>query len=329
MAAVSLNVTAADSDNAGFVTVFPCGVMPVASSVNFVGGQIVANAVIAPLSSRGHVCFYASTPTDLIVDVNGWYAAGAGFNRLAPTRIFDTRSGQHGMLEVEKSKVGGGHILDVALTSLSGLIPASGVSAVSMNVTVDGGEQAGYVTVFPCGTMPVVSNVNFTAGETVANAVIAAVSSSGHICFFSSAATDVVVDVNGWFADGAGFNRIAPVRVFDTRPGEDGVINVAKTKVGGGTILDVELDNIYGSSAAGHVSAVALNVTVDGAGGAGFVTVFPCGAMPVVSSLNFVAGQIVANAVTAPLSSGGHVCFFSSTPTDLVVDVTGWFSTTS
>jgi hypothetical protein len=69
-----LNVTVTNGEGPGFVTVFPCGAMPVVSSLNFVPGQTVANAVIAPLSSTGNICFYSSVPTDLVVDVNGWFA---------------------------------------------------------------------------------------------------------------------------------------------------------------------------------------------------------------------------------------------------------------
>jgi hypothetical protein len=45
------------------------------SSLNFAAGQTVANAVIAPVSSTGSVCFYSLVATDLIVDINGWFAS--------------------------------------------------------------------------------------------------------------------------------------------------------------------------------------------------------------------------------------------------------------
>ena len=73
--AVSLNVTAVDPDGPGFVTVFPCGDRPLAANLNYVRGQIVPNAVIAPLSSSGEVCLYSLADTHLIADVNGWFAA--------------------------------------------------------------------------------------------------------------------------------------------------------------------------------------------------------------------------------------------------------------
>jgi predicted AlkP superfamily phosphohydrolase/phosphomutase len=85
----------------------------VVSSVNFTTDQPVANAVIAPVSPDGHVCFFANVPTNLIVDVNGWFAAGAGFNPVAPARVLDTRAGEPGMMTVPKAKVGGGYVLDV------------------------------------------------------------------------------------------------------------------------------------------------------------------------------------------------------------------------
>jgi hypothetical protein len=325
VAAVSMNVTVQGATAPGFVTVYPCGTRPLVSSVNFTAGQTVANAVIAPVSADGHVCFYSNAPTNVVVDVNGWYATGSGFNRVDPTRLFDTRAGQPGMLPVEKTTVGPGHVLDVPLTGLAGLIPDTGVAAVSMNVTVDGPQGSGFVTVYPCGARPLVSSVNFTAGQTVANAVIAPVSADGHVCFYSNAPTDLVVDVNGWYATGNGFNRVDPTRVFDTRPGEPALLPVDKIKVGGSNVLEVPLTGLAGLIPGTGVAAVSMNVTVDGPQGSGFVTVYPC-SQPVVSSVNFTAGQTVANAVIAPLSADGHVCFFSNVPTDVIVDVNGWFS---
>ena len=325
--ALSLNVTVADADEPGFVTVYPCGQRPTASNVNFVAGQIVANAVIAPVSADGHVCFFANVATNLIVDVNGWYAAGAGFHSVVPNRLFDTRPGEMGTLHLQASKVGGSRVLDVSLADLNGVVPTIGVAALSLNVTAEGADGPGFVTVYPCGDQPMVSNLNFVAGQIVANAVIAPVSAGGHVCFFANVATNLIVDVNGWYATGSEFHRVTPGRAFDTRPGETGILDVPKAKVGGGYVLDVAFTNLAGMTPPAGVAAVSLNVTVDGAQGPGFLTVYPCG-QPSSSSVNFVAAQIVANAVISPVSATGHVCFFSNVPTDVIVDVNGWFSTT-
>jgi hypothetical protein len=70
--AVALNVTVTEASDAGFVTVFPCGVaIPTASNLNFVAGGTVANAVITKVGTGGKVCLFANRTTHLIVDVNG------------------------------------------------------------------------------------------------------------------------------------------------------------------------------------------------------------------------------------------------------------------
>ena len=108
---------------------------------------------------------------------------------------------------------------------------------------------------------------------------------------------------------GSGFTALSPVRLFDTRPGEvQGAVPVAKTPYGGSNVLTVRIPGIAGVPLSG-ASAVSLNVTVAGPIGTGFVTVYPCGERPVTSSLNFVADQIVPNAVIAPLSPDGDICF--------------------
>ncbi|MEO2176684.1 MAG: hypothetical protein ABGY96_21620 [bacterium] len=47
------------------------------SNLNFVAGQIVANNVVAPIGNDGSVCLYSNVPTDVIVDVSGWFSADA------------------------------------------------------------------------------------------------------------------------------------------------------------------------------------------------------------------------------------------------------------
>jgi hypothetical protein len=75
--AVMLNVTAVSPGAAGFLTVFPCGTeMPLASSVNYGPGDVVANAVLAKIGTGGKVCIYSPAATDIVVDVTGYIPAG-------------------------------------------------------------------------------------------------------------------------------------------------------------------------------------------------------------------------------------------------------------
>jgi hypothetical protein len=76
------------------------------------------------------------------------------------------------------------------------------------------------------------------------------------------------------------------------------------------------------------VTAVVLNVAVTAPVGPGHVTVWPGGARPVASSLNFErAGQTIANQVIAPVDAAGTLRLHTTTATHLVVDVSGFFTT--
>lgn len=68
---VVMNVTVIRPNVGGFLTVFPCGEPPLASSLNFGAGAVVGNEVVAKLSPDGTVCVRPSTATDLTVDVVG------------------------------------------------------------------------------------------------------------------------------------------------------------------------------------------------------------------------------------------------------------------
>jgi hypothetical protein len=75
--AVALNVTVTQTEDptigGGYVTVFPCELRPDASNLNFVGGQTIPNAVIAPVSAAGEVCFYVYGTAHLLADVSGYF----------------------------------------------------------------------------------------------------------------------------------------------------------------------------------------------------------------------------------------------------------------
>ena len=96
--------------------------------------------------------------------------------------MFDTRTGQGGVAAVKVQSP-----LRVKVTGRNG-VPGGGVAAVSLNVTVTQPDGAGYVTVWPCASaQPDASNLNYVAGQTVPNAVIAPVDANGEVCFYSYA----------------------------------------------------------------------------------------------------------------------------------------------
>ena len=70
---------------------------------------------------------------------------------------------------------------------------------------------------------------------------------------------------------------------------------------------------------------MVLNVTAVGPTGPGYLTVFPCGTdRPLASNANYVAGEVVPNAVVAKLGIDGNVCIYTSAATHLVIDVNAW-----
>ena len=75
LGAVALNVTVTNPTSAGFVTIFPQGAArPLASNLNVVAGQTIANMVIVPVGHSGQVSIFNSAGnSDVIVDVLGWF----------------------------------------------------------------------------------------------------------------------------------------------------------------------------------------------------------------------------------------------------------------
>src|SRR5438046_3693730 len=83
-----------------------------------------------------------------------------------------------------------------------------------LNVTADRPDGTGFVTVYPCGgSLPLASNLNFVAGQTVANSVTVAVGVAGKVCIYTFTATHIVVDVGGAFRPALGTGLAGPVPV--------------------------------------------------------------------------------------------------------------------
>jgi hypothetical protein len=319
--AVALNATVTGAPGDGYVTVFPCGDVPSASNLNFRTGQTVPNMVIAPIDLLVRICVYTSASTHVILDVVGWFepggtataSSGYGFKSVGPTRLLDTRS-QGPKLDTH------GRVLQIAG---SAGVPVSSAGAASLNVTVTNPSADGYLTVYPCGQLPNASNLNFTAGQTVPNAVLTPLSPGGATCLWSSVATDVIVDINGWFpVDPLGLHTRPPVRLLDTRTGT----GAPRARLAANVPLHLAVTGSNGVPNSG-VAAVSLNVTVTSPAVDGYVTVYPCGAMPNASSLNFATGQTIPNAVLATVSAAGEICLLSTASTDIIADLSGWIPT--
>ena len=330
---VMLNVTITQPAGSGYVTVFPCGeTRPNASSVNYVAGATVANAVITKVGVRGKVCLFTLAATHLVVDVNGYVpASAASLVSVVPARLLETRSGP-GMVTVDHLFEGGGvvaagSVVELPVAGRGGVADAAG--AVMLNVTVTEPAESGYVTVFPCGqARPNASTVNYGTGSTVANSAISKVGLGGAVCLFSLGATHLVVDVNGYVpASVSSLASVVPARLLETRSGP-GMVTVDHLFEGGGVVTAgsvVELPVAGRGGVPGDAGSAMLNVTATEPAAAGYVTVFPCGASrPLASNINYLAGSTVANSVITKIGAGGKVCLFSLATTHMLVDVDGY-----
>lgn len=226
--AAAINITAVDPTAAGYVTVWPCGVnRPVVSNVNFAPGAIRANGAVVALGAGGTLCMYAHVPTDVVVDVIGWFTAGStltssAFVPAVPERWVDTREGMGAAPgPVSPSTPLQIPVVGRALTvgDQRVAVPPS-ATAVAMNVTVVTPSVGGFATVWPCGTArPTTSNVNYAAGSITANNVIAPIGSNGTVCVHVHTNANVVVDVTGWFNTGSAYAGVVPDRLVDSRYG--------------------------------------------------------------------------------------------------------------
>jgi len=347
VSAVVVNVTVADTTAQSHLTVFPGGqTEPTASNLNWVAGQTVPNLVTVGLSTAG--TFEAENlngDADVIVDVEGYYGpgvAGAGlYNALStPARICDTRAGNpSGLSGSTLSQCQGlaptpGNSLTVGVDGLGG-IPSTGVGAVVLNVTAIGATASGHLTVYPAANpVPLVSDVNFTAGAAISNRVIVPVGARGAVAIQSSNGDpNILVDVAGWFTDtsnasatGTQFTpAVTPTRVCDTRSGLAYSTPCAGDTVAAGTSLTATVANTDGIPSG--VSAVVLDVTVTDTTTTSHLTVSPAGqSVPTVSDLNWTAGRTVPNLAIATVGTDGQIDLSNfAGSTDVIVDVVGWY----
>ncbi|MDQ4088705.1 MAG: hypothetical protein M3163_00120 [Actinomycetota bacterium] len=246
------------------------------------------------------------------------------YTSLTPARILDTRTGTGGF----SAPIGPGGTVDVQVTGQGG-IPATGVSAVAMNVTVTQPTASGFLTLYPSGSpRPLAANLNFTPGLTVPNLVVVKVGAGGKVAMFNSAGSShVIFDVAGWYSttpagDDGRFVSLEPARILDTRDGTGGA-----ARLGPGASLDLQVTGRGGVPDSGAGVAV-LNVAVTGTTSSSYLTVYPTGQpLPLASNLNFAGGDTVSNRVMAKLGTGGRLTIYNNAGgTDVVVDVNGWYT---
>jgi len=298
-------------------------------SCTFTPSQVgTLNASISYTGDNYYRSATLGTSLDVLADTGGFFP-------LTPARLLDTRAG---FATSDGQFAGGGSIgqdgrVDLLVASRAG-VPAQGVVAAVLNVTVTNPSAAGYITAWSSGQpRPLTSNLNFSVGQTVANLAIVPLGADGKVSLFNAfGTTDLIVDVAGYFLAGTDANVFTPSRLLDTRAGQptfDGQFE-GSGALAAGWELDLAIDGRYGIPSTG-VGAVILNVTAVNPTAPGYFTVWPDDvAQPLSSNLNFTPGQVVANLVISRIGNNGGVSIFNSLgTTDVVADVQGWFPLTS
>jgi DNA-binding beta-propeller fold protein YncE len=329
-AAYSLNVTVVPRGPLGYLTIWPTGEdQPVVSTMNSVDGRIKANAAIVPGGYQGAVSVYVTQTTDVILDIDGYFAQpGSGtyqFYPLTPCRVVDTRDSTKPQ-GLGPPALGNMETRDLpVLTSPCLQNPPQQPQAYSLNVTVvpnPSGQPLNYLTVWPSDqNQPVVSTLNNPTGTVVANgAIVPAAANNGNIKVFAYDSTDVIMDINGYFAppgqNGLSFYPGAPCRAYDSRNNNGQPFQNERTV------------NIVDGACGPPSSALAyvLNATVVPNSFLNYLTLWPDSEnQPVVSTLNAYDGFIASNMAIVP-NVNGSLDAYASQLTQLILDISGYFA---
>jgi len=284
--------------------------------------RIKANAAIVPAGTNGAIRVFATDDTDLILDINGYFVpattpSALAFYSMPPCRVVDSRIN---LLTSGALTAGVSRTLPILSSTCN--VPST-AQAHSLNFTAVPPGPFLYLSVWPTGQpQPTVSTLNDLPGTIVANAAIVPAGTSGSIDVYASGATDLIVDINGYFAPpaagGLSLYNLPPCRVIDTRNPP-------------GSTFTGQLDvNVIGSGCGGTNAAQAyvLNARVIPSGELIYLTLWAQGAtQPTVSTLNAIDGAITNNMAIVP-TNNTEISAYSSGPaaTYLLLDMSGYFA---
>ncbi|HEY3838163.1 MAG TPA: hypothetical protein VGL72_16400 [Bryobacteraceae bacterium] len=308
--------------------------MPDVSTLNSPSGTVVANAAIVPAGFAGAIAVYVTDTTDLIIDINGYFAppqpSGLQFYPVTPCRLVDTR--------VPSFPSGFGPPAMNAGLTRTFTIPAdsacaipSSAQAYALNITAVPQKSLGFLSIWPTGhALPNVSTMNvYTAGTVIANAAIVPAGTNGAIRAYATDQTDLIIDINGYFAPGGNGLKLYPMtpcRVADTRVASfPAGLGPPAISAGSQRSFPVPQSTCGVPTGAG---AYSLNFTaVPHAPQLGIFITWPTGvAQPNVSTMNSYNGSVVANAAIVPAGNNGAISVFVTDLSDVLLDINGYFA---
>ncbi len=335
--AYSLNVTVVPPAPLTYLSIWPTGQpQPIVSTLNSFDGQVVANAAIVPAGSSGAISVFVSDNTDVIIDIDGYFGppsvSALAFYRLEPCRVADTRSAAGFIPPFGPPSLSAGATRSFPVKSSSCGIPSAAL-AYSLNMTVVPPGPLTYLSVWPAGLpQPVVSTLNSFNGRIVANAAIVPAGSGGAIDVYASDNTDLIIDIDGYFAPpGLGgelyLYTVTPCRIADTRSVSGFPSPFGPPSLTGDSTRSFPIQ-LSSCGVPGTSQAYSLNMTVVPPGPLAYLTTWPTGQpQPIVSTLNALNGTVVANAALVPAGAlNGSISVFVTNNTDLLIDINAYFA---
>ena len=326
-----LNVTAIPRGTLDYVAVYAGDEsQPQLRTVSSPDGQIVANSALVRAGSGGTVKVFASHDTDVLMDISGYFT-GPGSNTgllyypVTPCRAVETRAQYRTAGMFGPPSLNAGETRRFRLPDSPWCALPQGAAAYSATITVVPKGPLPYLTMWPSGTaQPNVSSINSFAGRVLANSVILPAAADGSIDVFAFDRTDLLIDINGYFAPDDGvkglfFVPVVPCRIthhlYSSSIGNEGIRGLP---LGASKCAYVPLS----------VKAHALHVTAMPAGSPlPFLTLYPTGEeRPNASFLNAFEGQTVTNSAIVRVEAGGGASLFAYRATNLIVEWVGYFT---
>ena len=253
-----------------------------------------------------------------------------------PVRLLDTRPGvsPNACFQPNAPIPGGIARLQPARGTCEGLTIPANAATITGNVTAVQPSGTGFLTIYPSDApQPLVANTNFQPNENLNNSFTVGVGAQdGAVKIFVSSTTDVVVDVTGYYAPpgtgGLYFHPLPrPVRLLETRVGNSGCYNPASPLAGGQNRLQQGTGACAGLTIPPEAQALVGNATTVDSQGFGYLTLYPAGApQPYIASSNYRPGRAVNGPFTVGLSLLGQFNIFTLQTTELVIDITGYYS---
>jgi hypothetical protein len=335
--ALVLNLTLAPRGIVDFITIWPTGESrPNFWTIRSIDGLVVANSAIVKTGIGNAINVFASNPADLIIDVTGYFtddASGSVFYPLTPCRVIETRPAYRNQPgPFGPPALQGGVVRSFRFPGNPSCNVPSGAAAYSLTLTVVPPAPVAFVTAGPTGSSrPNVSTINSPTGRVLANSVIVPANANGSIDIYAFENTDLVVDINGFFApdNGTGlfYFPVSQCRVAQTNSG-------SFSGAFGGPILGSRSTRSIPITASGcqgipvTARGYALNITAmpDAGRSLPFLTVWPTGQqLPNASVLNAFEGQTVSAGFLVPAGVNGSVDVYSFLPSHIALEISGYF----